>query len=346
MDTGMSEAPSAKQNDESGGASRNVIAVTVTYGNREVLLRQVLDSLPAQGVARVVVVDNGAQWPVADSLRAAFGDFVDVVTMGRNTGSAGGFKAGIERAMALQPEFIWLLDDDNLPEAHALTQLCDALVRRRSQPEGALQVACAFRPVGYEGIQPTRLTPRHSSYCGFHVLDIPQKLIKRTPLRYLRRNLHLPEVIALPLAPYSGLLFAAALPLQVGLPREDFVLYCDDYEWTSRIVGAGGSLLLVTSAKVTDLERTWGGSQSNHPLSLLRGRGDVTAYYAMRNAVYFYQRIWCRHPWSFRLNRMTFNILLWWMALLTRRWTRYELLRLAARDGRRGVFGANPEYQL
>ena len=47
-----------------------VTTVIVTYADRCALLRQVLDAVSGQGVGKVVVVDNGARWPVKDELTA------------------------------------------------------------------------------------------------------------------------------------------------------------------------------------------------------------------------------------------------------------------------------------
>ena len=130
----------------SSGLPSPVTVVTVTYGERRALLHQVLDALPAQGVSRAVVVDNGARWPVKDELAAAYGDFVDVVEMGRNTGSAGGFAAGIQRALETGAEFIWLLDDDNRPVPDCLAALSAAYQELRGQHPADLLAVLAFRP--------------------------------------------------------------------------------------------------------------------------------------------------------------------------------------------------------
>jgi GT2 family glycosyltransferase len=329
-----------------GVASKDVVVVTVTYGDRQALLRQVLDSLPAQGVARVVVVDNGAQWPVSEMLRASYGDFVDVVEMGCNSGSAPGFAAGMRRATETGAELIWLLDDDNCPQPDALTALLDEYQHQVRSVDAALLAVGVFRPVGQQGIAPHLLTPRHSSYCGFHVIDIPRKLIKRTPARKWLRHVRLPATVVVGVAAYSGLLFSNKVLQRVGLPREDFVLYCDDYEWTGRISSQGGRVVLVARAIVIDLQRTWGGLLSNHPLSLLHGGGDAVAYYAMRNEVFFYGAVWRKNIPVYYVNRAVFTSLLWVMAVATRRRARYALLRRAANDGAAGCLGINPAFRL
>jgi GT2 family glycosyltransferase len=323
-----------------------VVCVTVTYGDRSKLLRTVIDALPAQGVRKVVVVDNGAVWPVREQLAEAYGDYVDVIEMGRNTGSARGFGAGMRRAKEQGAVFIWVLDDDNCPAPNALPVLLDAYRNARSDSGSDLLGVTALRPVGQHDIPARGLTPRHSSYCGFHILDLPRKLAKRTFMRGLIAPRRLPPTIPVEVAAYSGMLFSAGLMDIIGLPDDDFVLYCDDYEWSHRIVQRGGRLLVVTNAHVIDLQRTWAGQLSNHPLSLLGGPGGSVAYYAMRNEVFFFGHQWRGSSIIYSINRLVFTGLLWLQAMAYGRMARYRLLRRAAADGEQALMGLNSEFPL
>lgn len=107
-------------NDASEG---DVVAVTVTYGERRTMLIAVIEALRDEGVARVVVVDNGARWPVVDELTDRFAGFVEIVSMGGNRGSAAGYAAGLAAAIATDMPFIWMLDDDNRPRPGCLATL-------------------------------------------------------------------------------------------------------------------------------------------------------------------------------------------------------------------------------
>lgn len=89
--------------------NHDVIVVAVTYGERKHPLLQVLDVVSSINVSKVVVVDNGAAWPVKEQLTAAYPDWVDVVEMSRNTGSARGFSTSIQRALDLGAGYVWLL---------------------------------------------------------------------------------------------------------------------------------------------------------------------------------------------------------------------------------------------
>ena len=106
--------------------SPRVVAVVVTW-NRRQLLEESLAALAAQTHApiEVVVVDNASTDGTSDLLRDSYAH-LDVVHLGANTGGAGGFAAGIERALTHEPDLVWLLDDDTVPTTTAAAELVRA----------------------------------------------------------------------------------------------------------------------------------------------------------------------------------------------------------------------------
>ncbi len=94
--------------------SPRVVAVVVTWNRRE-LLQESLAAVLSQTLppAQVVVVDNASTDGTTELLDADYGH-LDVVHLTRNTGGAGGFAAGIERALTHRPDLVWLLDDDTV----------------------------------------------------------------------------------------------------------------------------------------------------------------------------------------------------------------------------------------
>lgn len=330
-----------------------VTAVTVTYGERRDLLREVLDALPAQGIGKVVVVDNGALWPVKAELTAAYGDWVDVVEMGRNTGSAPGFGAGMQRALDLGAEYLWLLDDDNRPEPGCLSTLLHAYAGLRERHPPDLLAVLAFRPEHQAdvaaGVPLRYINPRRNGFYGFHILDIPFKFWRRTPWGRPRTRGTLPALVNLCVAPYSGLLFHRAVVDRFGLPRADFVLYVDDTEITHRLTSSGGLIALVTAAAVRDMESSWNVRQNRGTSfdQLLHHGSDFRVYYATRNRVFF--DVFCQNTnnrIALALNRSVFLSILFVLAFLTGAQSRMRLVRQAVHDGERGFLGLNPQFPL
>jgi GT2 family glycosyltransferase len=107
-----------------------ICVVTVTYGNRFHLLKQVVDAALKEGVCKVIVVDNNSEPESREKLREYERELgnqkIKVLYLDDNYGSAGGFKRGLEEAYNdPECEFIWLLDDDNKPMEGALKVLLD-----------------------------------------------------------------------------------------------------------------------------------------------------------------------------------------------------------------------------
>ena len=105
----------------------NVYTVTVTYGNRSSFVASLAERLMSLDVFKFVIIDNGSP-PENKAMLKVLSDAhpakVEVISLNENTGSAGGFKAGL-MLVAGRPDcdFIWLLDDDNLPDYNALQHL-------------------------------------------------------------------------------------------------------------------------------------------------------------------------------------------------------------------------------
>lgn len=332
--------------------SHRVIAVIVTYADRRALVNSVLQTLPEQGVTSVVVVDNGAVWPVREELAAKYGDFVDVIDLGRNTGSAVGFASGIQHALDLGADYIWLLDDDNRPCGHALTKLRDAMAEVAADTPHDRLAVLAFRPEHQAdvaaGVPSHRINPRPDSFRGFHILDIPYKIWRRTPWGRPRVRGQLPATVVLEQAPYSGLLFHRDLISRIGLPNAAFVLYADDTEFSYRVTEIGGQIRLVTSAVLDDLESSWNTKARfrNGFAGMLRGAGDFRAYYGMRNGAHFDDTHLKRNPFVFWLNRTVYMRLLSLFSVALGQRRRYQLLREAVRDGLSGRLGVNRNFPL
>ncbi|MFN3315563.1 MAG: glycosyltransferase, partial [Raineya sp.] len=93
-----------------------VCAVTVTYGNRFHLLEKLLNALQEIAVSEVVIVSNGSSQESSEALKKyleSYNKKFYLLELPNNTGSAGGFRLGIETALKGECDFIWILDDDN-----------------------------------------------------------------------------------------------------------------------------------------------------------------------------------------------------------------------------------------
>jgi GT2 family glycosyltransferase len=110
-----------------------VCAVVVTY-NRSDLLSRCLDHLEAQSRRpdHTVVVDNASTDETLRLLAAR--DGIEVLTLHENLGSSGGFKRGLEHAYRQGHDWLWMLDDDTLPDSRCLEQLLAGAARAPRRP--------------------------------------------------------------------------------------------------------------------------------------------------------------------------------------------------------------------
>lgn len=329
-----------------------VTVVSVTYGNRQHFLIKMIEGCQAQGVTHFVIVNNGANWDV-HSLEESYPDIdVKIVDMGGNKGSAAGFAAGIQGALDEGAELIWLMDDDNCPREDSLSTLVDAYTNAAKSTARQKLAVLAFRPEHQAdvamGVTQGRINARPNSFRGFHVLDIPFKIWRRTPWGKPRVKDTLPSEVSVHQAPYSGLLFHRDVIQAIGLPNPDFVLYADDNEFTWRIHEQGGRIILVTEALLDDLEPSWNIKDlfSNSFAGMLKGTGDFRAYYGMRNGVYFDIRCCMKNRFTFWVNRAVYMSILFGFSRFYNEPERYCLLRDAVRDGAAGRLGMNERFPL
>ncbi len=104
--------------------NQKVSAVIVTF-NRLALLKEVIESLQQQetAISHLIVVDNASESDTQSYLES-LGDRIEYVRLPNNIGGAGGFNAGIRYFMAhTSDDFVWLMDDDTVPQSDTLSQL-------------------------------------------------------------------------------------------------------------------------------------------------------------------------------------------------------------------------------
>jgi GT2 family glycosyltransferase len=323
--------------------------VLVTYGDRIHLLEDVVHALLKQDVKRIVVVDNGSAPSSRDGLerlRSLFPDKFRTVHLPENTGSAKGYKSGLQEAYSCGDcEFIWLLDDDNLPAGDALRVLLDnwnslcgesytanvALVSLRKDRKPFADIS--------RGVPVNKWFGRQNSFLGFHILDLPSIVLRRI-LRRERRSSgkHVGRAV-IPFAPYGGLFFHRSLLERIGYPSEDFFLYHDDFEFTYRVTALSGKIYLISGSVVEDIDSPWHKSHFSYKISYLHDGDDSRVYYVVRNRVYLERYCLKYDNPIWRMNMMIYLNIMRYVALLTGVKQRFDIIDKAVRDGADGKLG-------
>lgn len=332
-----------------------VAVVTVTYGKRWHFLQQVLGRLLQDPlVGPIVVIDNAAEDPIAANVQTqGWQPRVSVVEMGENAGSAKGYCVGIDKALAMpQIEFVYLLDDDNLPAPATISTL---LTTYHAKGEQTVNAMLSLRPDRVEfvraahGMMDIRIQP--NSFLGFHLMAIPEKIWRHIKLRIsplAKKQNYLHPVCKVGYAPYGGLLMHRDLVGLIGLPDERFYLYADDHEYTSRIAELDNAAIwLCVDSVVEDIEKSWNlGKTKVHPLFEL-GTSPFRLYYSTRNRVNLETRRFVQSKMMYWLNVWSYLLPLFLTAVvkdghLKSRLIRLQFLLRCIHEGYAGELGEKP----
>jgi len=257
-------------------------AVVVVTHNRMQLLQRCLWAVLGQtrSVDLVVVVDNASD----DATDTLFQDGpfaadarLDYLRLADNRGGAGGFHAGMVRALERGADWIWAMDDDACPDTDALEALLRANPRANAIYGAAALVADG---AGDELVWPVE------------DLGAPR------PGQTLIRRVDLPKVpVAVANVPFLGLLIHRSLIERIGLPDKGFFVSGDDAELCARARAAGAQVFLVPTAMIRHprVARVWLrlGKRRMSVLRLVPWR----SYYDVRNRLiiarrYFGLRLW------------------------------------------------------
>lgn len=282
----------------SGTTAGNVGVLTLTYGDRVDMLERMVEAVAREGVRHILVMANGlAPGPLArlrvlrDSC-AARELRLDIHQSPENLGSSRGFGHLLRVARAEAGlQAVWFMDDDNIPLPGALARLLEA---HRRHPGAALAAVRLDRSYLIRAAS-TGVAEAPPAGQVFHV-DLsrgPRRLLERLGLLPQAEPGPHPVPAEVPVyrAPYGGLFVPRARIEDTDPPREAFVLYADDYEYTARLAGTEG-LYLVGAARIEDQEASWNATgagpwaQRSQFARLATMPPDFRLYYSIRNAVH------------------------------------------------------------
>jgi len=319
--------------------------VTLTYGDRMHLLGPVLDELEClQDIFTVVVVCNGIT-PEAMKLlksRAAGSDKIVLLDMGFNSGSAKGFKSGIVEVQKHSVDYIWLLDDDNLPAPGAFDTLKQRYKELAPGYMGKPFCLLSYRPdrpryrlAVLQG-NPKAVIGPDNSFLGFHWKQKLRKALGYRPGEQTSDpGIRMGQVLV---APYGGMFFCKELPGEIGYPREEFFLYGDDHDFSYRITQAGGAIILVLDSVIRDLETSFhlvkSTTRKRISSRFFKTENRNAIYYSARNSIVFEQNFVDR-PMEYRVNKY---IYLWTlgiaMLLRFRHLWKFSIILKAVKDSK------------
>lgn len=208
-----------------------VAVVVVTYNRRDLLLRcMAAVHQQTRRPDEVIVVDNASTDGTADSVAAEYPSVV-YAALARNTGGAGGFAVGASIALSHHADLVWIMDDDTVPQPGALQALLEARILYPGLHRPAL-IASRVRWV--DGRHHPMNTPRSRPFAS-RQSRADAAAIGCTPIRS---------------ASFVSILVDASSVRRLGLPRADYFLWNDDFEFTTRLLRHDVGLLCPASVVV------------------------------------------------------------------------------------------------
>jgi GT2 family glycosyltransferase len=306
----------------------NVNVITLTYGDRFHLLGPVLDALGHKTeINKVIVVCNGVTEFSMIGLHEKIRECSKIVLldMGYNAGSAKGYKQGILKSLKYPAKYLWLLDDDNLPEDQALSLLLEKHKELSQNYRGKPFSLLSYRPdrpyyqKAVETRQPFSVIGPNNSFLGFHLAEKSSKLVKK--LFFAKPESKWNDRYGrVAVAPYGGMFFSKELIEQIGYPNEVFFLYGDDYDFSYRITRGGGAIICVLDSQLTDLEKSFhlksGKLKRGLNTRYFKTENRNTIYYSVRNGIVFEQNF-IKNQAIYFLNK-SFYIILLGLVMLTK----------------------------
>lgn len=277
--------------------SGGVTAVVVAYNRRD-LLACTLDGLARQRRRpdAVLVIDNASVDGSGDLARA-HALAPRVVALPTNLGGAGGFAAGIAVAVEeFGAAFVWIMDDDTIPDPGAL----EALIAARDAYPGQVAV-CASKAVWHDGRE--------------HPMNVPRG--RAGVSRELENNAGKVGARQIRSASFVSILIDARAIRETGLPIADYFLWNDDFEYTTRLLRDRVGLY-VPASRVLHATKEFGGSSFNP---------GPRFYNEVRNKVWMFGHSRSLSP----IEKVLYGgrSALRWTGLLLRSRDRRELVRLA-----------------
>lgn len=294
-----------------------VCAVVVTY-NRMALLQECLRALQAQSrpVDKIVVVNNAGTDATLQMLEEHFPG-VEVLTLPKNVGGAGGFHAGIEWAYKHEQAYrwIWLMDDDGRPAPDCLERLLAC-----ERPDSVLVPLQQDSRGRFYGV---------SVWRGRHIDVTSNVAAKRTAVSG-------PFLFA-----FVGPLISRTIVEQIGLPNKDFFIWFDDFEYCLRINAMPGADIVA----VPDAIFFHDFGENAHEVRFL-GRRSIRSYqpawklyYGARNPLYILMRQRRNLKEVLLHSLVQSRLLLMDVVYESDRWERVKMRSLGMRDGAMGRLG-------
>jgi rhamnopyranosyl-N-acetylglucosaminyl-diphospho-decaprenol beta-1,3/1,4-galactofuranosyltransferase len=211
--------------------AERIVAVVVTR-NRCALLKNCLENLSRQTRPPdlLLVIDNASSDGTARFLDAKCAEGrIHRVRSEENLGGAGGFALGIAAAIEQGFDWIWLMDDDAMPCADALSRVLEFAHNQEN-------IYCSSAVAESAGGKALCWPATPSAKANWP--------------RMIFQHDELPPVVEVDNVPFLGFLVHRSLVTKIGLPDSSYFISGDDAEYCARARRQGARIFLVKASQV------------------------------------------------------------------------------------------------
>jgi hypothetical protein len=278
-----------------------VVSIIVTYADRSDFVSQVIRGCRNEGINRIILIDNGSHPRSASTYDAWASESSDItlIRLAENSGSAGGYATGIRALDGLPPgTFVWLLDDDTVPQENSLKYLMSAWEHAQQGKGVVLYANRTTRTPQYLYFGEGRISRYHpDNFMGFNFTSwFRQKVNTRS------------EVLNYPLVrteygPYGGLFTTVSMLSLVGVPDESLFTYADDHDYTLRFNSPQIAQYRVFAAQLVDVDASFDSGGLFDP----KLDNTLKYKYTVRNHTWLSQR-YIKNNWVYEFNKLMYLI--------------------------------------
>jgi GT2 family glycosyltransferase len=247
--------------------TEKVVAITVTY-NRSQTLKRCLHALLNQDRKpdHIIVVDNCSNQGEKELIRSFTENnkIITVLWLKENSGGAGGFEAGMRKAMeCYKPDWYWVMDDDAYPRRDCLMLLLEK--------SDCLENVGCMAPAIY-GIDLNEYQMYHHKRLSPLLLEdinVAESYEALKPVTLVEANA------------FVGPLISKSAVETVGIADGSLFIYGDDTEYTYRLSRVK-NIFLVKDAII---------EHQDPPVAnnYMQPKGWWKEYYRIRNRFFLYQ---------------------------------------------------------
>lgn len=241
---------------------KRTAAVVVTYNRKDLLIENIQCLMGQKPEApAIIIIDNHSNDGTKDAIQHYIDtNQIEYCDTGANLGGAGGFSFGIKYAAEKGFDYVWVMDDDCMPNPDAL----------------AAFIAADEQLKGQYGFLSSKVLWKDGNLC---TMNLQRETLTKNIQGFENR------IQPIVMASFVSLFIPRQIIEEMGLPIKEFFIWTDDWEYTRRISRKYSSYAVADSVVVHKSKNNIGANIATESADRL-DRFD----YLYRNDVFLYRR--------------------------------------------------------